>query len=156
MKHELSEDIIPALGYRDLIILTIDSAELRTITLFSLNISERGEVCCENICPYGENCNKIKGPINNKESLEDFCCRIGVNVNDPKELQQCFPTNGTIEAIHNSKKVDYYQAALESKFSKKFCNNKCQFRCHDERCSIEKGNCNLRDNIKVKRITIKR
>lgn len=150
MKHELSKDIIPALGNRDLIILTIESTEIKTITLFNLNIGER-EVYCENVCPYGEKCSKIDGPISDEESLEEFCCNIGVANDDPEELQQCFPTNGTIEAVHDPKATDYYQAALESKFSQEFCNNKCQFRCHDERCSIEKGNCNLRDNIKIKR-----
>jgi hypothetical protein len=160
MKHELSKDIIPALGNRDLIILTIEDLYNRekypskTITLFNLNINEK-VVYCENVCPYGENCDKFKDPTG-RESLENFCGWIGDKGNDPEELKQCFPTSGTIEAVHNPGATDYYQAALESKFSKEFCNNKCQFRCHDERCSIEKGNCNLRDNIKVKRITIKR
>jgi hypothetical protein len=159
---KLSKEIIPCLGNKDLVILTIKDLYDRKIyppkiiSLINLNIGGT-PVDCINVCSYRDICEEIKDP-QNKLTLEKFCSNIGLNstTEESEELQQCFPANGTIEAIHDPEKTDYYQAALESKFSKNFCDNKCQFRCHDDRCSIEKGNCNLRDNIKIKRITIKR
>lgn len=58
------------------------------------------EVCCEEVCPYGNMCEHIRDPRNPEDpnsNLETLCCELGLGDGDDERLQQFFPAPGTIE-----------------------------------------------------------
>lgn len=122
------------------------------------------EVCCEEVCPYGNLCEKIRDPRNPEDpnsSLETLCCELGLGDGDDESLQQFFPAPRTIEE-NLSDFPDIFQQLTEKNPMVPvvdIINNVCSKFCDDyepgcSNCTSKNLSCMLHDLFKAKNIDV--
>ena len=120
------------------------------------------EVCCEEVCPYGNLCEKIRDPRNPEDpnsSLETLCCELGLGDGDDESLQQFFPAPGTIEK-NLPDFPDIFQQLTEKNpmvALKDVITNVCSKFCDEfepgcSNCNSKNLSCMLHDLFKAKNI----
>ena len=120
------------------------------------------EVCCEDVCPYGNLCDKIRDPRNPEDlnsSLETLCCELGLGDGDDESLQQFFPAPRTIEE-NLADFPDIFQQLTEKNPMVSLVDvitNVCSKFCDDfepgcTNCSSKNLSCMLHDLFKAKNI----
>lgn len=120
------------------------------------------EVCCEEVCPYGAVCEKIRDPRNPEDpnsSLLTLCCELGLADGDDESMQQFFPARGTIEQ-NLADFPDIFQQLTEKNPMvplKDVIKNVCSKFCDDfepecTNCSSKNLSCMLHDLFRAKNI----
>lgn len=120
------------------------------------------EVCCEEVCPYGNICEHIRDPRNPEDSnsnLETLCCELGLGDGDDETLQQFFPAPGTLEE-NLADFPDIFQQLTEKNpyvrvtdVIKNVCSKFCDYFEPDcKNCSSKNYSCILHDLFKAKNI----
>lgn len=120
------------------------------------------EVCCEEVCPYGNLCEKIRDPRNPDDmnsSLETLCCELGLGDGDDETLQQFFPAPGTLEE-NLFDFPDIFQQLTEKNpyvpvvdVIKNVCSKFCEyFEPSCSNCNSKNLSCMLHDLFKAKNI----
>jgi len=120
------------------------------------------EVICEDVCPYGNLCEKIRDPRNPEDpnsSLETLCCELGLNDGDDETLQQFFPAPRTLEE-NLPDFPDLFQQVIEKNpvipvvdFIKNVCSKFCdEFEPGCSNCTSKNLGCMLHDLFKAKNI----
>lgn len=120
------------------------------------------EVCCEEVCPYGNICEKIRDPRNPSDpnsSLLTLCCELGLGDGDDESLQQLFPAPRTIEE-NLADFPDIFQQLTEKNpyvpvkdvidsVCSKFCD---YYEPNCSNCTSKNLSCILHDLFKAKNI----
>lgn len=120
------------------------------------------EVICEDVCPYGNICDKIRDPRNPEDpnsSLLTLCCELGLSDGDDEKLQQFFPAPRTIEENFYDF-PDIFQQLTEKNPMvqvKDIITNVCSKICDDftpdcSKCNSKNLSCLLHDLFKAKNI----
>ena len=120
------------------------------------------EVCCEEVCPYGNLCEHIRDPRNPEDqnsSLETLCCELGLGEGDDENLQQFFPAPRTIEE-NLSDFPDIFQQLTEKNpmvpvvdIIKNVCSKFCdEFEPGCSNCNSTNLSCMLHDLFRAKNI----
>ena len=120
------------------------------------------EVCCEDVCPYGNICEKIRDPRNPSDpnsSLETVCCELGLGDGDDESLQQFFPAPGTIEENLSDFPDIFQQITQKNPYIpvvdviKNVCSKFCDyFEPGCSNCTSKNLSCMLHDLFKAKNI----
>ena len=120
------------------------------------------EICCEDVCPYGNICEKIRDPRKPEDqnsSLLTLCCELGLGDGDDESLQQFFPAPGTIEEnLYDL--PDIFQQVTEKnpyvpvkEVISNVCSKFCEYYEPDcSNCNSKNLSCMLHDLFKARNI----